>query len=100
MVTSAKAQKSPENEGVRQPRQRTLFDHLPLQHDFPQKLPDPRPQRRQLEIRRGARTANHIEDLAETPPEEGQRSEENYDKYSPFQPGCVGHIPSDFECSM
>ena len=69
-MISAKAQKSPEHEGVRQPGKRALLDHLALQHHFPQKLADARPERRQLEIRRGARTANHVQDLAEAPPEE------------------------------
>ena len=58
-------QKSPEDEGVREAGQRPLLDHLPLQHDFPEKLPDPRPQRRQLEIRRGARTAELHSGLCE-----------------------------------
>ena len=51
-VISANAQKSPEHEGVRQPGQRPLLDHFALQHDFPEKLPDARAQRRDFEIRR------------------------------------------------
>jgi hypothetical protein len=87
-------QKSPVNEGMRQAGEWALLDYLPLQHDFPEKLPDPRPQRRYLEIRRGARTADHLQDLTETPPEQRQGSEENYDNYGPFHPRCVGHMQS------
>src|ERR1019366_6075083 len=82
------------NEGVRQAGEWALLDHLALQHDFPEKLPDPRPQWRYLEIRRGARTADHLQDLAEAPPEQGQGGEKNSGEYRPFQPRCVGHMKS------
>ncbi len=58
-------QKTPVHEGVRQAGKRALLDHLALQHDFPQKLADARPQRRHLEIRRGARAADDVQDLCE-----------------------------------
>ena len=39
----AEGEKAPIDEGMSEAGKRALFDHLPLEHHFPQKLPDTRP---------------------------------------------------------
>ena len=67
-----KRTEAPEDEGVRQARQRPLPDHLPLRHHLPQEFSNARADRRDLEIRgfpgRPNDLQNPLEPYARTAP--------------------------------
>ena len=92
---------APEDEGVRQARQRPLPDHLPLQHHFPQELADARAERRDLEIRRFARADRMIfRTFAEPPPEQRQRGNQDHGEAPPVPPTMRRSCRFSFDCNM
>jgi hypothetical protein len=67
------AAKSPEDQGMRQAGQRPLTNHLPLQHNFPKKLPEAGAEREELETGVRAGPAQDVRHLSKTPPEQTER---------------------------
>ena len=65
--------KSPENEGVREARQRTLADHFALQQNFRDEIPDAFAERSELEIGIRLGLADLAHDSAEAQPESAGR---------------------------
>ncbi len=103
-VTSAKAQKSPEDEGVSDAGEGAFADHFPLRQHFPQEVADARGGGADGEIGGGARAPDGVENFVQPLPEprggRGQKQDENRS----FHPGCGIHdsaaIDKNSECSM
>ena len=83
--------KPPEDEGVRQSRQRPPANHLALRHHFPQELANARAQREEREIGGGARAADHAHDPPQAHPEQPNRGGHQGNQNRRFGPGCLGH---------
>ncbi len=68
--------KAPEDEGMREPGQRPLANHLGLAKDFGEKLPGPLPDGRKMEAGILFRLENEVNNPAEPPPEQHARSDD------------------------
>ena len=88
----SKCAKAPEDEGVREPRQRPLLDHFALRHHFPKELPYAPANRRNFEIGRGARVEDYMQNFLEAPPEERERQGDQHEQNRSFRPRWVCHI--------